>query len=137
MTDKPASGEIGYSTFIASCVGIVCILALLPLDVRAEKVQVKVPLVMSKDAREGKKIFDANCSRCHGLNLSGTDKGPPLILYESSHHGDGAFFNAVRSGVRAHHWKFGDMPALDTLADNDVALIIRYVRELQKFNDDN
>ena len=135
MTDQPTLNEIGRSAFVAASVGIISFLALLPLDARAEKVHVKVPWVMSKDAREGKKIFDANCSRCHGNNLSGTDKGPPLILYERIYHGDGAFFQAVRSGVRAHHWKFGDMPARDTLADDDVALIIQYVRELQKFND--
>ena len=137
MTDQPSLSETRHSAIIAALIGIICCLALIPPDARAEKVQVKVPLVLPADARTGKKIFDANCRRCHGRNLSGTDKGPALILYEKGHHGDGMFFQAVRSGVRAHHWKFGDMPALDTLMDDEIAFVIRYVRELQKFNEND
>ena len=137
MTDQTSLNGTGHRAVIAALVGIICCIAPVPPDVRAEKVQVKVPLVLPADARNGKKIFDANCRRCHGRNLSGSDKGPALILYEKGHHGDGMFFKAVRSGVRAHHWKFGDMPAIDTLTDDDIALVIRYVRELQKFNEND
>ncbi len=120
--------------FAASIAAVVCIAPDLR-DARAEKVRVKVPLVLPADARKGKDIYDANCRRCHGRNLSGTGKGPALILYEKSHHGDGMFLKAVREGVRAHHWKFGDMPPRAKLTDDDVALVIRYVREIQKFNE--
>ena len=61
---------------------------------------------------------------------------PPLIhkIYEPSHHGDESFQRAVAVGVRAHHWKFGNMPAIEGLTRGDVKAIIAYVRELQEAN---
>ncbi|MGR3582900.1 MAG: c-type cytochrome, partial [Pseudooceanicola nanhaiensis] len=41
---------------------------------------------------------------------------------------------AVQNGVRAHHWKFGDMPPQTGLTPSDVANIVAYVRELQRAN---
>ncbi len=38
------------------------------------------------------------------------------------------------SGVRAHHWRFGPMPAQPQLTRQEIAAIIRYVRELQEAN---
>jgi mono/diheme cytochrome c family protein len=40
----------------------------------------------------------------------------------------------VRHGVRQHHWPFGDMPAQPQVTDEQLAQIIRYVRELQAAN---
>ena len=37
-------------------------------------------------------------------------------------------------GVRAHHWKFGNMPAIENLTRSDVTAIVAYVRELQRAN---
>ena len=54
--------------------------------------------------------------------------------YEPSHHGDESFQRAVAMGVRAHHWKFGNMPAIDGLTRADVKEITEYVRELQRYN---
>ncbi len=45
-----------------------------------------------------------------------------------------AFYLAAQNGVRAHHWKFGDMPPQDGLTKADVAGIVTYVRELQRTN---
>lgn len=39
---------------------------------------------------------------------------------------------AAERGVRAHHWGFGDMPGIEGVKKEDVAMIISYVRELQK-----
>jgi hypothetical protein len=55
-------------------------------------------------------------------------------VYRSSHHADSAFMLAVRRGVRAHHWLFGDMPPQTEVTDRELADIVRYVRELQKAN---
>ena len=41
---------------------------------------------------------------------------------------------AVARGVRAHHWRFGDMPRVEGLTRGDVAAIVAYVRELQRAN---
>ena len=61
---------------------------------------------------------------------------PPLVhkIYEPSHHGDESFQRAVAIGVRAHHWKFGTMPAIEGLTRADVKVITAYVRELQRHN---
>ncbi|MGP6090033.1 c-type cytochrome [Antarctobacter jejuensis] len=98
---------------------------------------VSLPDSLSAEAQLGKRAFDAVCAACHGTDATGkTGFGPPLVhkIYEPSHHGDMAFFLAVQNGVRAHHWKFGDMPAQDGLTKADVAGIITYVRELQRAN---
>ena len=45
------------------------------------------------DSEEGKKLFSANCMKCHGADARGTDKGPPLVdeTYRPGHHGDMVF----------------------------------------------
>ena len=45
-----------------------------------------------------------------------------------------AFELAVRRGVRAHHWLFGDMPPQPTITPDAIPMITRYVRELQQAN---
>ena len=100
-------------------------------------VSIELPDELSKVAQLGKLAFQSNCLACHGENAVG-QKGvaPPLIhkIYEPSHHGDESFQRAVAVGVRAHHWKFGNMPAVEGLTRGDVKAIIAYVRELQEAN---
>lgn len=98
-------------------------------------VSVKVPK-LSALAVTGRKAFDANCAQCHGANAAGTDQGPPLVhdIYNPGHHGDDAFFLAAKRGTRRHHWTFGDMPPVPQVIDEQIAAIIRYVRELQRAN---
>ena len=82
----------------------------------------------------GKSLFSRNCMRCHGPEAKGTRIGPPLVhkYYEPSHHGDAAFFMAVSRGVKSHHWKFGDMQPVPGVKPEEVALIVQYVRWLQR-----
>ena len=82
----------------------------------------------------GEKPFNAKCAVCHGLQAVGTPQGPPLVhrYYEPGHHSDMAFLLAVRRGVRAHHWRFGNMPPVPGVSDAEVRDIIRYVRALQR-----
>ena len=88
---------------------------------------------LSPQQQTGRALFDANCTECHGQNALGSDRGPPLMhrIYEPSHHSDLAFLLAVRKGIRAHHWKYGNMPAIDGVSDDEPVQIIAYVRDLQ------
>ena len=87
-------------------------------------------------AKNGKQSFAENCAACHGTNAAGSSNGPPLIhqIYEPSHHGDRSFYRAVRAGVTAHHWRFGNMPPITTVSKQDVDNIIVYIREVQRAN---
>ncbi len=86
------------------------------------------------ELEEGEAKFNNFCSRCHGPQGQGTNNGPPLVhkIYEPNHHADMAFQRAAAQGVRAHHWKFGDMPKIDGVVPEDVSQIIGYIRWLQR-----
>jgi len=101
----------------------------------AQKVAVKTPRVPFKFG-VGMKKFRNMCSKCHGEWGEGSDQGPPLMhdFYKPSHHGDPAFYNAALKGVKAHHWKFGDMPRVEGATAKDVERILPFVRWLQKEN---
>ncbi len=91
--------------------------------------------LMRRDpVRDGEFYFNKFCSSCHGLKAAGTDRGPTFIdkIYRPAHHSDWSFRIAVRSGVRAHHWSFGDMPPIKGVTPEEVDDIITYVRSLQK-----
>ena len=100
-------------------------------------VAIKTPESYSQNAQIGQRLFEAKCADCHGPNAVGqAGVAPPLIhiIYEPNHHGDESFQRAVALGVRAHHWKFGNMPAVAGLTRAEVKFIIAYVRELQRHN---
>jgi mono/diheme cytochrome c family protein len=92
--------------------------------------------VLSHEARAGREAFDRLCAACHGADASGSAAGPPLVhrIYGPGHHADVAFVLAAQRGVRAHHWRFGDMPSVPSARLDDIGLIVRYVRELQRAN---
>ena len=98
--------------------------------------EIVAPQQLSAAASLGKKSFDDNCAQCHGVNLGGTEKGPPLVhdYYNPGHHADGAFYIAVRNGVKQHHWRFGNMPAQPQVTEDQTRMIISYVREVQEAN---
>lgn len=97
--------------------------------------EVRVP-ELSAVALEGKAAFEGVCADCHGATAGGTDKGPPLVhpIYNPGHHSDEAFFRAAKSGSPQHHWRFGNMPPQPEVSREEVAKIVRYVRELQRAN---
>ncbi|MFC4273482.1 c-type cytochrome [Sneathiella chungangensis] len=98
--------------------------------------EVMVP-TLTEPGEMGQQVFDRYCVTCHGINAAGRDGiGPPLvhIYYEPGHHSDESFTLAVKNGVKAHHWPFGDMPPVTDVSDADIANLITYIRELQKAN---
>ncbi len=99
-------------------------------------VSVTVP-ELTGTAQQGELAFNTNCAACHGKNAAGQEgTAPPLIhiIYEPNHHEDMAFILAAKRGVRQHHWRFGNMPPLPDVADEDMTTIIAYIRTLQRAN---
>ena len=99
--------------------------------------EVVAPSELSANAQIGKRVFEANCVACHGANGAGQDgKAPPLVhkIYEPSHHGDEAFQRAAAVGVISHHWRSGNMPAVEGITRADVTMIVTYIREVQRAN---
>jgi len=84
--------------------------------------------------RTGEAKFTTYCAACHGSGGTGTSQGPPLVhkIYEPNHHADIAFQRAAATGVRAHHWDFGNMPKIEGVMPEDVDQIIKYIRWLQR-----
>ncbi len=108
---------------------------LLPAWLPAQPLQAPQPSPgLMPNAARGEVLYDERCASCHGVDLKGTEQGPPFLhrIYEPSHHGDASFQLAVRNGVRAHHWKFGDMKPVPGVSADDVAHITAYVRSQQR-----
>ena len=84
----------------------------------------------------GEKLFNANCSACHGVGAVGTNQGPPLIhrTYHPGHHNDFSIRNAIKNGVRSHHWDFGNMLPVPGVSEADAEKIICYIRDTQLAN---
>jgi mono/diheme cytochrome c family protein len=91
-------------------------------------------LSVPAEHERGRDLFNTHCRLCHGELALGTAQGPALVhgVYRPAHHGDEAFQLAVSQGVRAHHWRFGDMPAVPGVDRDAVAAITGYVRWLQR-----
>lgn len=91
-------------------------------------------LPVPAEFQQGAELFAASCSSCHGEAALGTAQGPPLVhvVYEPNHHADLSFVMAAERGVRAHHWRFGDMPPRPEVSRDEVTEIVRYVRWLQR-----
>ena len=100
-------------------------------------VAVQIPASFTEQEQMGQRAFDAACASCHGTNAQGRqDIAPPLVhkIYEPSHHGDASFLRAAQNGVRAHHWRFGDMPPVSGVTRAEVMDIVAYIRALQRVN---
>lgn len=82
---------------------------------------------------EGQELYEATCAACHGVDLTGTDNGPPFLdpIYAPDHHADSAFFAAAAMGVQPHHWDFGPMPRQPVEPD-EVRKIVAYIRSIQR-----
>ena len=113
----------------------ILVIAAMPLGASfgAEPAAIKSPQVPPQ-YNIGKLLYGKFCSSCHGVDLKGTEQGPPFLhrVYHPGHHGDKSFFLAAKRGVRAHHWKFGNMPPVEGIEEDMVGAIVKYIRHVQK-----
>jgi len=82
----------------------------------------------------GEVLFNSYCSSCHGLNGTGQGLGPALLdtLYLPAVLPDSAVARAIQQGARQRHWNFGAMPPVKRVEPGETALIIEYLRWLQR-----
>lgn len=101
---------------------------------RKGHVDVTVPQ-LSDMAAFGQTVFNETCAKCHGENGAGTEQGPPLIhqIYNPGHHSDQSIHNAMRNGVRQHHWPYGNMPK-QAVGFYASSAIVKFIREVQDAN---
>jgi cytochrome c5 len=92
--------------------------------------EVEIPFYLGM----GQLLYEKYCSSCHGQQLTGSDKGPPLIhpYYKPSHHGDQSFYRAALQGVKQHHWNFGNMPPVEGMTSKKMDSLVPYVRYYQQ-----
>ena len=86
------------------------------------------------ESGDGQALFQRHCAACHGAAAGGGDKGPPLVhrIYAPNHHADFSFHRAIEQGVRAHHWRFGNMAPVPDVKRADAEAIVRWLRERQR-----
>ena len=91
---------------------------------------IEIPFQMAR----GQLLYERYCSSCHGLELNGSEQGPPLLhpFYKPSHHDDKSFYRAALKGVRQHHWNFGDMPPVAGMTPGKMDRIVPYLRYYQR-----
>lgn len=111
-----------------TCLAITSTWSLSGTSFAAEEIEVPFNLGM------GQMLYEQYCSSCHGLQLDGTDKGPPLVhpFYKPSHHGDKAFYRAALEGTKQHHWNFGDMAPVEGMTTRKMDRLLPYIRYYQQ-----
>lgn len=113
---------------------LILLLAVVASACGATEVSPAVPPTGEDLIIAGEDPYRRFCAACHGADLRGSSQGPSLlsIVYEPNHHGDFAFVSAAKHGVLAHHWQFGDMPAIPGISDHEIAAVTAYVRSVQE-----
>ena len=103
-----------------------------------EKISIKAsPTIpeLSASALHGREIINTQCAECHGVDgTGGSRKGPPILhsMYRDEIFPDFVFKRSVLEGKREKNWRFGPMPAMPDLSDEDVDGVIAFVREVQR-----
>jgi mono/diheme cytochrome c family protein len=122
----------GMAVLVA--IGLLWLTGILSSQREAPSAQLSISKPVPPEFAMGVTLFNTHCSVCHGPSAIGTDQGPSFLwrVYVPSHHSDASFYLAVKQGVRAHHWLFGNMPAMPHVTEDETTQIIAYVRWLQQ-----
>jgi len=85
----------------------------------------KNPHVGNKESiRSGMALYRVRCADCHGLDASGY-RGPDLVAAMAGGMTDERLFQTIRKGVPGT-----EMPAATTAPDDDLLLLIAYLRSV-------
>ncbi len=83
-----------------------------------------IPMQTAADLEHGKRLFEAHCAKCHGIDGSGGD-GPSLRRALRRGGDDIALYMIIRGGIPGT-----GMPFFWQLTDDEVWLVAGYVRSL-------
>jgi mono/diheme cytochrome c family protein len=119
---------------VLGAIGFLWLTGTLSFQRESPSIQPSASTPVPPEFATGVALFNTHCSVCHGPSAVGTQQGPSLLsrVYVPSHHSDASFYLAVKQGVRAHHWLFGNMSAMPHVTEDEVTPIIAYVRWLQQ-----
>ncbi len=102
-----------------------------------EKISVKVNVTvpeLSVAEQRGRHVFARACEECHGVDgAGGVRTGPPLIhpMYRENLYPDHVFKKVIRDGKREKNWRFGPMPKVENITDQDIDDVTAFVRAAQ------
>ena len=76
----------------------------------------------------GRQDFESRCSRCHGLDGRGSERGPNISTNSAvQQRSDEEVFRIVRDGVPSQ-----GMPSFDFLAASEIRSIVSYLRSMSR-----
>lgn len=107
------------ATALQILMALVALVSLAPAPLRAQRTASTNPLA------RGRTLFDATCSRCHGIEGTG-GVGPSLQRPVLARAPNDSIFAALIGGGIPERGMPGDW----TLSDSDIAAIVTYVRSL-------
>lgn len=85
------------------------------------------------DPVAGEQVYDDYCGACHGRDFEGSVQGPSQLdaHFDPSKTTDADYRDAIRNGTPESAYDFGDMPAIRSLDDRQIADVIAYIRSVQ------
>lgn len=139
QTPAVSAGDSGQgmkiATWVSTVIAIGVFILAITMDQRSRDPEMVAPVStgLSALASQGEPIFLQRCAMCHGRGAIGSRQGPPLLheAYGAESFSDASIVRAVRNGVTANRWQFGNMPAIPGISDDDLTALVRYIRELQ------
>jgi putative heme-binding domain-containing protein len=105
---------------------ILCVvLSFFPLGLLSQPDTMKVAPRTPEDLASGKRLFNAQCARCHGIGGTGGE-GPSLArtTFRNASDDEG-IFSVVRNGIQD-----SGMPAMWMMTDGEIWQVVGYVRSL-------
>jgi mono/diheme cytochrome c family protein len=83
-----------------------------------DQARIEAVLALTGDAAAGQVIYTDICAECHGADLSGTDKGPNLLLIAPRKSDEGIIGSLLEGPEEMPSFReqFSDQQLADTLA---------------------
>ena len=124
--------QLGHSRKTAKNLRFLCIVGILLAAVATSKVtSSQTPNTQSSSKRvinsDGKKLFEAQCAACHGLDGGGGEHAPDIARASSvKSRSESELFYIIHDGLILN-----GMPSFSTISDDKIRAILAHLRLLQ------